>query len=293
MIDLPLEIRIALTEALGEAPGKVLPLPGGAINHAVKVETSAGILFVKWNEHNLPRLFATEMEGLEALRQTGTLRVPAVVAVGEAPAFLAMEYLPPVPLDNTVAFTRDFAEGLAALHQASPNETTCGFSADNYLGILPQKNQPRTDNWAGFYRGNRLLPLVELAKSRGLLPSERERLVHSVIERLENLLDGMPSDISLLHGDLWSGNFLCLPGDIPALVDPAVYYGPREMELAYIELFGGFPPDFAATYRAIAPLASGYERRRPLHQLYPLLVHLAHFGEEYGPAVERACRNLD
>jgi fructosamine-3-kinase len=270
----------------------VTPLPGGDINRAVRVETAGGALFVKWNDAAPPGLFAREAEGLEALRRTGTLRVPAVVAHGDSPAFLALEYLSPAASGDGPAFARAFAEGLAALHSAPPDEPALGFPTDNYLGVLPQANQPRSADWPAFYRDRRLLPLVELARGRGLLPPARERLVLGVVDRLETLLGDLPPTVSLLHGDLWSGNFLCLAGDEPALVDPAVYYGPREMELAFVELFGGFPPGFADLYRAIAPFAPGYERRRPLHQLYPLLVHLAHFGECYGPAVERACRAL-
>ena len=110
-----------------------------------------------------------------------------------------------------------------------------------------------------------------------------------VVEQLDKLLEGLESRPVLLHGDLWSGNLLATAGDEPVVIDPAVYYGEREVEIAFTELFRGFPAGWLDAYRAAYPLSEGYEFRRPLHQLYPLLVHLNHFGEGYGPAVEGVC----
>jgi fructosamine-3-kinase len=111
-----------------------------------------------------------------------------------------------------------------------------------------------------------------------------------MLDNLDALLADLPARPVLIHGDLWSGNFLCTSDDEPVLIDPAAYYGEREIEMAYTELFGGFPSGFLPAYQSAFPLNAGYPRRRALHQLYPLLVHLNHFGETYGPAVDRACR---
>lgn len=241
---------------------------------------------MKWNPEAPPRTFSLEADGLEALRKTQTLRVPEVVLVSDDPPFLAMEYLPDTPTQAPTDFAHKIGAGLAALHLASPDTPRFGYPTDNYIGNFVQHNHTRTERWSDFYRDSRLLPQIVLAQQRHLLPPHRERLLHTVIERLDTLLSDFPSDISLLHGDLWRGNLLCLPEDIPALIDPAVYYGPREMEIAFMELFGGFPPGFLAAYTVHYPLDSGYPRRRALHQIFPLLNHLNHFGESYGPRLD-------
>jgi fructosamine-3-kinase len=287
-------LHAALAKSLGSEPIRSVPLNGGMINCAARVETKSGAVFVKWNEDTPPGLFTTEANGLHALRATRTLRVPEVLAVSDAttsdaPPFLALEYMEERPPSAEAIFARRFGEALADLHRESTSPFGgFGLGEDNYLGRLPQHNTPHA-RWPDFYRECRLLPQITLAQTAGRLPSERERSLMRVVERLEVLLDGVESRPALLHGDLWSGNFL-RADDEAAVIDPAMYYGEREMEIAFIELFGGFPSGMLPAYRAAYPLDSGYERRRPLHQLYPLLVHLNHFGETYGPDVERACR---
>ncbi len=115
-------------------------------------------------------------------------------------------------------------------------------------------------------------------------------MLAQVDDKLDALLD-YDARPSLVHGDLWSGNFLCTSDDLPVLIDPAVHYADREVEIAFVELFGGFPHGFVQAYDQAFPISEGYLRRRPVHQLYPLLVHLNHFGETYGPSVDRACRD--
>jgi len=146
-------------------------------------------------------------------------------------------------------------------------------------------------SWWEFYRLMRLLPQIEFARQAGRLTPERERLLMGVVEGLPELLSGIPEEPCLLHGDLWSGNCLCAEGDEPVLIDPAIYLGHREMEIAFIELFGGFPPGFVEQYHNHLPLDGGYARRRPLHQLYHLLNHWNHFGEPYGEKCVQVCRH--
>ncbi|GAB4451656.1 MAG: fructosamine kinase family protein [Armatimonadaceae bacterium] len=287
---LPTLIADTLEQFFGQRDWQVTPLRGGDINRAVRLDRGTDALFLKWNEEAPEGLFAAEAEGLNALRRTGAIRVPEVVYVSESPAFLLMEYLPEVGIRNSGEFTAAFAQGLASLHRAAPDEPRFGFPTDNFLGVIPQRNQPRTADWVTFYRENRLLPEIERAKERNRLPLYRETMLRTLIDRLPNLMEGIPQEVSLLHGDLWSGNFLCLSGDVPALIDPAVYYGSRELEWAFIELFGGFPAGLRDAYQEAFPLDAGYSYRRSLHQLYYLLIHLNHFGETYGPPVERACR---
>ena len=286
---LPDPIRRAVEAALGARVQNAAPIGGGMICHAARVGLGDHAdVFVKWGRDETPDLFAAEADGLRRLRDARALRVPEVLAVGDA--FLVLEYVAPRPGGDEDRFATRFGEGLARLHRGS-QAALFGLDRDNYLGRFVQINTPQSGDWAAFYRERRLLPQIALAKDLGRMPAGRERLLDGVLERLDALLDGLDARPALLHGDLWSGNFLAA-GDEPVLVDPAVYYGEREIEIAFIELFGGFPPGFLPAYRAAFPLDPGYERRRPLHQLYPLLVHLNHFGERYGPHVEEVCRRL-
>lgn len=296
---LPPFITRKLSEWLDIEVSEVLPLSGGMIAQAARVETKNGSYFVKWNANAPDHLYSEEGYGLWLIAHTKTIRTPRILAVcdrtpdlpqEEIPyTFLVLEYIENTEPQNPTSFTERFAMQLAALHSFPTNVTQYGLKNDNFLGLSPQKNTPRTTSWAEFFRDSRLLPQIEQAKAKGLLPTKREHLLRTVLEKTPSLLADIPPEISIVHGDLWAGNFLCGAGDIPVLIDPAAYYGHREMEMVYVELFGGFPPNFMALYDAVLPLDSGYRRRRPLHQLYHLLNHLNHFGEEYGPSVERAC----
>jgi fructosamine-3-kinase len=207
--------------------------------------------------------------------------------------FIVLEYIPPQRPRDEARFIRRFAENLAAMHKTTPLKPGCyGLKNDNFIGLIPQRNTPWSTSWPEFFRDNRLQPQIERAEQHGPLTPERRELLQRVLERTAGLLADIPNEISVIHGDLWEGNFLCADGDEPVVFDPSAYFGHREMEMAYVELFGGFPPDFVVTYNTIAPLDAGYARRRPLHQLYHLLNHGNHFGEQYGPAVERVCREI-
>ncbi|BDI29151.1 fructosamine kinase [Capsulimonas corticalis] len=301
MNTLPPVLHEAVTQILGAAPQAAIPLPGGMINQAARIETPFGPLVVKWNEGALPGLFASEADGLERLRAAGALRVPKILAVSDAasrplplpdgeqesviiPSFLVMEYIDPLPGD-IAEFARRFGESLARQHQTTTSENGLfGLERDNYIGALPQPNAWRM-TWPEFYRERRLLPQLAIALRLGRLPGDREARLRRLVDQVDTILADSRSLPCLLHGDLWSGNFL-QSGEEAIVIDPAVYYGDREIELAYIQLFGGFPPGFIEAYQSAYPLPGEYLLRRPLHQLYPLLFHLNTFGEEYWPQVE-------
>lgn len=294
---LPAALHAALCESLGAEPLRAVALSGGMINRAARVETKDGPVFVKWNDGAPPGFFAAEAQGLETLRAVNKLRVPSVLAMldtavrsaSSAPPYLALEFIQERPPSDPDFFAQLFGAQLAALHlEAVSPFAAYGLEYDNYLGSHVQINTPH-QCWSDFYRDCRLLPQIDLARQKGLLPPDRERAVMHVVEHLESLLAGLESRPALLHGDLWGGNFLVATNE-PVVIDPAIYYGDREIEIAYIELFGGFPAGLIQAYQAAYPLDGEYARRRPLHQLYPLLVHLNHFGETYGPHVERVCR---
>ncbi len=272
------------------------------ICRAAKVTVGDGLfVFAKWKPGAPPGMFAAEAAGLKELeRETAwALRVPDVGSFGDD--FLLLEWLERVTPRDPKNVTERLAAGIAGFHQRTlrtgrgRKHRPYGHDLDGFIGALPQKNSPRTTDWPAFYRDCRLLPQIEMARAGGRLTPERERLLMGVIERLPALLDDLPPEVSLIHGDLWSGNYLCAlhhrGEDTPYIFDPAVYNAPREMEMAFAELFGGFPPGFMEVYHDYFPLDEGYARRRPLHQLYQLLNHWNHFGEPYGDRCEQVCRH--
>lgn len=290
MISLPESLKAELAQALPAEPARAFTTSGGMINRSAVVETSAGRFFVKWYDTPLPHLFEREADGLRRLKAANALRVPEVIAFRDdtAPSYLALEYIETQEPRRREMFARRFGEGLARLHyeQTSPG-SRFGLDVDNYLGVFHQKNDWR-ESWVDFYRECRLMPQIALARSRNRLPAHRERMLLSLVDRLEDLLSDMPAQPALIHGDLWSGNYLSA-GDEAVIVDPAVYYGDREIEMAFVLLFGGFPAGFMEAYQSAYPLDRGFRYRMPLHQLYALLVHLNQFGEQYGADVERVC----
>jgi protein-ribulosamine 3-kinase len=277
---IPDAVRAAVQARLGPVRGAA-PVAGGCINHGMRVELAEGPVFVKYNADAPPGLFAAEARGLDALRAAADgLIVPRVLAWAEAeggaPAWLALEWLEPSP--RAADFAERLGRGLAALHRAGIAEGW-GWSEGNFIGPLPQENRPAA-SWAEFWRARRLEPQLALARQSGRLPgraAEWERLM----DRLPELLAPAEADgPSLLHGDLWGGNVLAAPGG-PALIDPAVYRGHREADLAMTELFGGFGGGFHAAYREAWPLQPGYPVRRAVYQLWYLLIHVNLFGGGY------------
>lgn len=293
-MELPGWLREELRRNVGSEVLASYSVGGGMICRAARVEFSQGAVFVKWSEQAASRMFDDERDGLATLRDAGALRVPAVVACGPRPGdpgggYLVLEFVHASEPRDAPAFGTRFGERLAALHRApDPGRGLFGYHRDNHLGLLVQAN-PWRDRWWEFYRDCRVAPQVERARSRGLLHAGLERLLEEVLGSVEALLGEAPHEPALVHGDLWSGNLLCSDGE-PVVVDPAVYGAHREVELAYVELFGGFPATWRDAYQSCYPVDAGYVRRRPLLQLYPLLVHLNHFGEQYSPHVEEVCR---
>jgi len=263
---------------------------GGDIGESWCVETERRKLFVKMRRDMPADLFLREAEGLALLRRAEAIAVPEPLYAGEIPGrgggMLALEWIETGPARPETI--EALGAGLAALHRSTSPDGRYGLDRDNYIGLLPQANG-RRDSWIAFYRDARLLPLAKRAEERGLLPKGRRDALHRLLDRLDRWLPERPA-ASLLHGDLWSGNWLAGADGRPWLIDPAVYYGDRECDLAFSELFGGFPVRFYAAYREAYPVDPGYGERKPIYQLYHLLVHLVLFGEAYGPSVDRVLR---
>ncbi len=280
-----IEAALARHQEHGARITTVKPVSGGDINKTYCVHAGNGIFLVKINDRRLQGLFACEQQGLEALKQTGALRVPAPLLTGETGnyQFLVMEWLSPgAPCRD---FWQRFGHGLAGLHRCTAERF--GWPSDNYIGPLLQPNAGAA-SWSDFYAGQRLLPMIKLAFNKGRCRQADMADVESICRRLETWFS--PAIPSLLHGDLWSGNYMAGPEGEPAVFDPAVYYGHREMDLAMSLLFGGFDKAFYEAYEEAFPLGQGWRERAALCQLYPLLVHLVLFGDRYYGQVKEVLR---
>lgn len=221
--------------------------------------------------------FRAEVDGLDALRATQTVRVPAVVDCGhdEQQSWLVLERFQLHALDR--ASGAALGRALAQLHRtAGPH---FGWPADNFIGLAPQENVP-DDSWPLFFARHRLLPQLKRARENGMERTLAEKGEH-VAEKVAAFFVGGHPAPSLLHGDLWSGNTGRLPDGTPVVFDPAVYYGDREADVAMAELFGGFPESFYAAYREAWPLSEGFETRKTLYNLYHILNHFNLFGGGY------------
>ncbi|HEY3370270.1 MAG TPA: fructosamine kinase family protein [Prolixibacteraceae bacterium] len=256
------------------------PLGGGCINHALKIQTSAGDYFLKWNAASPVGLFIREAEGMEEMSTFDNryLQFPKVIwskEVDQWPGLLLMEYLPPA--STTTGFDERLGRGIARLHHKTAADY--GFHHSNYCGTTLQDNT-WTDTWPGFYAHRRIQPLVEqIIVTRGMAPGE-QKIYQRLVNKLPQLL-AHPSIPSLIHGDLWSGNYMYTSKG-PALIDPACYYADREMELGMMKLFGGFSPSVWNAYQDEFPLPVDWKQRIPLYQLYHLLNHYLLFGGSYG-----------
>ena len=254
-----------------------IPASGGCINNGGRLKTSFGDYFVKWNSSTrYPGMFKNESEGLKMLSEANCLRVPHVVSHGETGPYnwLLLEHIESSGRNGD--YWDQMGRNLALLHRNS-NELF-GLDNDNYIGSLPQRNTP-SSNWIEFLIAHRFEPMIKMAFNDRKLDQKDKVLFEKLYGKLQGLL--VYEKPSLLHGDLWSGNVMVDNKGAPVLIDPAVYYGHREVDLAFTTLFGGFNHIFYESYREEWPLEDGFEERFDLYNLYPLLVHVNLFGGSY------------
>lgn len=255
------------------------PLSGGDINDVFLMETDNGSLVVKANSASaFPDMFEAEKEGLEALRNTHTINIPKVFIAGSYNdvAYLVLEYIPHGPEKEN--FWEDFGEKMAALHQNTNNKF--GFNDSNYIGSLPQSND-WCDSASEFYITQRLSPQFKIALANGY----SFKNLSTFYKKLEEII---PQEIaSLIHGDLWSGNYIIDNHGQACLIDPSVCYSHREMDIAMMHLFGGFNEKLFHVYCEIFPLQEAWKNRLKIWQLYYLLVHLNLFGSSYYGSVDK------
>lgn len=283
---IPDPLRNHLQRELGVTIESVAPVSGGCIANACRLETDGSPLFLKYGDEEVARTFSGEAAGLRALDEAdSSLTVPTVIDTAptgdDRPGYLVMEWVHSGREGRD--FWKTFGEGLVELHRTTAD--AYGFDQDNFIGELPQKNE-WMEKWPAFFRAQRLEPQVAMARERGRWRSEWNEPLETLFRRLPEILPRSP-DASVLHGDLWKGNFMVTAVGEPAIIDPAAYYGHREADLAMTELFGGFQDPFYSAYRSAWTLEPGYDRRRDIYNLYHLINHLNLFGGGYARSVER------
>lgn len=283
---LPVDVVSILEERLRTRVIGATSLGGGCIANASRVDTENGPVFVKWSRGDVAATFPAESKGLATLRQAGSsLHVPEPRFVHErtddAPGVFVASWIESG--QRNPGFWDDFGRELARMHRFTADRY--GFASDNFIGRLPQINA-WLDSWPDFFVTRRLEPQIKLAQDSGRWDSSWTRQMKRLKDRIDEILPLRP-EASVLHGDLWSGNYMPAQDGRAAIFDPAVYFGHRETDLAMTELFGGFDPRFYAAYRDAWPLEPGYSTRRDVYNLYHLINHLNHFGGGYAGSVER------
>lgn len=252
------------------------PVHGGDINEAFYLEGDRKY-FLKLNDANrFPKMFQKEAEGLNALRDASELIVPEVIKYGEIEdrQYLLLEWI--VNEGATKSHWINFGHGLAKLHRQS--REYFGWVRDNYIGSLAQIND-KCSTWTDFFIQHRVMPLVNKLHENGSFSKSDVDRAERFCLSADSLFPQEPP--ALIHGDLWAGNFIITGNNNVALIDPAVYYGHREMDIGMSKLFGGFPQLFYDAYNESYPLEKGWEERLKYSQLYPLLVHAILFGGHY------------
>jgi len=277
------ELKTYLSELLGTTFKQPLQLAGGDIAEVYRIETQSQrfLLKIQNGPHALAMLKA-EQHGLDAIRNTEVIMAPKVFHCNgwKQSGVLLMEYIEakqPVARDS-----ERLGHQLARMHQVTTEQF--GWEQDNFIGSLSQKNTWIPD-WSTFYLRNRLLPQIIAARDAGLLTDRDVPDDGKLVEVLDNLLHDIKP--SLIHGDLWGGNYLISTDGIPFLIDPAISYSHFEMDLAMSRLFGGFGQSFYKTHEAIMPTTPGAIERNAIYQLYYLLVHLNLFGTSYRASVKQ------
>lgn len=290
MNELPHSVSRCISEIVGSDPQQAAAAGGGCISSAALVSLADGrSCFVKWKRGAQPGFFAAEADGLAALRETRAVRVPQVYGVrdsAELPCII-LEALEPARRGGS-AQAAELGRALAKLHALEHDQF--GWHRDNFIGELPQINAACA-SWGEFFFERRLTQQAEFAAQRGWFSAALKKLLESRRRAVIEVLNEHQPWPSLLHGDLWSGN-VHWGADGPAVIDPAVYCGCREADLAMTECFGRFAEDFYRAYSSELPLAPGYSRRREILNLYHLMNHANIFGGGYISSATSALQRL-
>ena len=277
------EIARTISQATGQefAIANTKSVSGGCINQSYKISSDRAEYFVKLNDASQIEMFVAEDLGLKQMYATETITVPQPICYGtvENYSYIVLQWL---DLGRGSSQSdREMGRQLAAMHRKGTTERF-GWSRNNTIGSTPQINT-QNDNWADFFAEQRIGYQLKLAKRRGGSFPDPNKVVEAVRDRLA---DREP-EVSLVHGDLWSGNAAIASDGSPVILDPATYYGDRETDLAMTELFGGFPAAFYQGYNEAWQLDSGYQQRKNIYNLYHVLNHFNLFGGGYANQAKR------
>ena len=272
------KIKTRFEEKLGNKILKITSLSGGCISDAYKITTKDNSNFLlKYNPSVSTDMFLKEANGLIELSKSGTIRNPEVL--GFDTDYILLEYI--TTGNKKKNFFENFGMNFAKMHKFTAENY--GFYEDNYIGSNPQKNIPNETekkDWASFYFHKRILFQLQLAEKLGNSTEELRSGISKLEEKITTIISSNENP-SLLHGDLWGGNYMIDENGQAVLIDPAVYYGNREVDLGMTKLFGGFSSEFYSAYNKEFPIEDGYEYRENIYKLYHVLNHLNLFGGGY------------
>ncbi|MFP4133747.1 MAG: fructosamine kinase family protein [Halothece sp.] len=282
-----------IAEKISQATGKSFAIQdrrsvgGGCINQGYVISDGTDTYFVKFNRASEYEMFAAEALGLKEMYETKTIRIPQPICWGttDSSAYIVMEWLE-LGRGGGSEVWKKMGEQLAQMHRKGMAEKF-GWHRNNTIGSTPQINT-WTENWADFFAEHRIGYQLRLAKRRGGNYPDPNK----VVERVREILADHHPQPSLVHGDLWGGNAEVTKDGEPVILDPATYYGDREVDIAMSELFGGFPAGFYQGYNATWELDSGYQQRKDLYNLYHILNHFNLFGGGYGSQARRIIERL-
>jgi len=273
------KIKARIEEKLGSKIKSLSSLSGGCISDAYKVITENGLnYFLKYNPSDSNDMFIKEANGLKELAKASAIRIPEVLSFNDD--FILLEYIPTGSKKKN--FFEEFGRSFAKMHKHTSE--SFGFYEDNYIGSNPQKNIPdenEKSSWVNFYFKKRILNQFQLSEKLGNSTEKLRKGISKLENKIEEIIGDTKEKPSLLHGDLWGGNYMVDENGNAVLIDPAVYYGHREADLGMTKLFGGFSSEFYHAYNETFPIEDGYEYRENIYKLYHVLNHLNLFGGGY------------
>jgi fructosamine-3-kinase len=282
------QIQNFLSGKLQTSIKEIKPMGGGCINQTYKITTADKHFFCKINSASkFPHLFEKERNGLALIEKQNIIKVPKLIAydiLGDQ-QILILEWIEEGVKDNQ--FWKTFGEQLASLHQISSERF--GLDEDNFMGSIPQNNKQH-QNWTSFFIEQRIQPLVKICIDNKLFGLIQQSQFEAFYQRLSQIFNDEKT--ALVHGDLWSGNYMCSKNQ-PVLIDPAVYFGHRSVDLAMTTLFGGFDKNFYEAYHYHHPLPANYIAQWEACNLYPLLIHLILFGKTYLAKIQQTLDHFE
>lgn len=287
-----IQLQQVISDSISQVTGQPFTIEhlkgtsGGCINHAYVATGSNQRYFIKTNRYDALAMFQAESQALDEMARTRTIRVPLPVCSGQYndQSWLVLEYLQL----KRQGSQQQLGEQLAAMHRITSEKY--GWFRENTIGSTPQINT-YSDSWIDFFRDRRLAYQLSLAAKNGCSRNLQKSGV-ALMDCIADFFEGYQPQASLLHGDLWGGNYAFLETDEPVIFDPALYYGDREADIAMTELFGGFSNSFRAAYENCWPLDSGYATRRHLYNSYHVLNHYNLFGGGYALQAENMINRL-